>query len=408
VAFNFVEGNNIGTSAGRQNSQGNVLGGILIYAAHDTTIGDALTRRNIINGNVANGLTLDGGAYSNVLSGNYIGDDPVCCSLGNGARGVVIQGGAHDNAVGKTGTGLGNVISANTDEGVLIGGANTANNILENNFISGNTIAGVFIGAGAHDNTLGVFGHDPNTIIYTLGDGVFVGSGAFNNKITNDYIGSNINGDINGNTQYGLVLQSGAHDNLISYTIAKFSGKAGILIDGGNTTSNFLYTVYPYYNTGNGVELSNGAHDNLLESFIVYANQLSGVVLSTGAHNNHLTESDIDASTRHGIILSGTGTTGNVISNTVSRSNNFDGINEGGGAANNVWTHISTHNNKGLGIDRYALDDANNSISPPFPIIRSVQFSGGQVTVTGTASASTPIIESVKVELYNVATNASG
>ena len=423
VAVNYAAGNLIGTTASGFAAQGNVLGGLLVDGAHDNFVGTANAGLNNISGNFGNGVTLDHGANNTTLSNNCIGER--CTSNGfgpmpNGGRGVVIQGGAHDNTLGLGGVGLGNDIEWNGQEGVLIGGASTGHNTVNNNYVNWNHIAGILIGASAHDNVIGSDTNNRNTIDFNLGDGVALNGGAYSNTVGYNYVGTDGSFSNNGNAGNGVTLSTGAHDNTVgqsnnpSYVNEIYGNHLlGILIDGSGATLNTISRNRIHQNLLDGIHLSNGANNTLIgqtdyaDFNSVYDNR-SGLVLTSGAHDNHIGFNAFDMNVRHGVILSGTGTTGNVISLTMIFNNLLDGINEGAAADNNVWTHISTYNNSGLGIDKNALDDANNTISSPFPVITAVSFSGSHVTITGTASAFNPIFDTVNVELYKVAPDPSG
>ena len=72
------------------------------------------------------------GTTGNVVEGDYIGVTADGAGpLGNTYSGVAIYGGASGNIIGGTAPGSGDVISANTDEGVYISDLGTTGNIVE-------------------------------------------------------------------------------------------------------------------------------------------------------------------------------------------------------------------------------------------------------------------------------------
>ena len=131
---NTVEGNYIGTNAactggvvypessGGESFPYNGVGVYLDEGAHDNTIGGlTAASRNIIAANKASGVVIDSGT-TNKVEGNYIGINASGSeALGNAVYGVAIVGDFSGNVIGGTGSGAGNVISANGDDGVFIG-----------------------------------------------------------------------------------------------------------------------------------------------------------------------------------------------------------------------------------------------------------------------------------------------
>ena len=150
VAGNNGQGINIagaGTSGNTvvHSTVGSNLGsGIRITGTASSNIigGSAEGEANIISGNVGNGVLIQGaGTTSNTVLGNLIGvDQDGLVALGNGGNGVTINQSADGNTIGGTAQFEGNVISANSKNGVNINGAGTSNN----------TVVGNIIGAERH------------------------------------------------------------------------------------------------------------------------------------------------------------------------------------------------------------------------------------------------------------------
>ncbi len=138
-----VQGNYIGTDATGKNLVFNSGNGVLIIpgadgsaedASNNTIGGTANGARNVISGNLENGVNIRGS--NNVVQGNYIGTDANGqTALGNFGNGVRIL----------SGTGSGEIASNNT-----IGGTNDLNadgtiRVRRGNVISGNQVNGVSI-----------------------------------------------------------------------------------------------------------------------------------------------------------------------------------------------------------------------------------------------------------------------
>jgi len=125
---NLVQGNFIGTDATGTTALPNHLRGVGIsYGANQNTIGGTTPgSRNIISGNMQNGVLLDASTDANVVQGNYIGTDVTgSLAIANNLEGVLIgktsvAGPITHNLIGGTSPGAGNVISGNRNEGVRI------------------------------------------------------------------------------------------------------------------------------------------------------------------------------------------------------------------------------------------------------------------------------------------------
>ena len=124
---NVVEGNYIGTDKTGTAALANGYDGVELGtgATGNTIGGTTAAARNVISGNANAGVEIDG-ANGNVVEGDYIGTDWTgTVAIGNGT-GVEIDTSASGNTIGGVtstpGTGAGNVISGNTDNGVVIDG----------------------------------------------------------------------------------------------------------------------------------------------------------------------------------------------------------------------------------------------------------------------------------------------
>jgi hypothetical protein len=190
---------------------------------------------DIINfGGVAGIEMLGADADDNLVEGCRIGIDSADAAAGN-AVGVLISGGASGNEIGSAA--LGNVISGNTAEGVLITGPGTTDNKVRNNHI-GTDIAGMnAIGNGtsgvAVNNAEGNFIGGPldahgNIISGNIAEGVLlIFSGAYENTVQNNRIGLDAAGGGLSNIGDGILITLGAHHNLIGAQIGRNRGRSG-------------------------------------------------------------------------------------------------------------------------------------------------------------------------------------
>ena len=187
---NQVQGNQIGTDRTGAIDLGNLGSGVVIEepATRNVIGGTAVEARNIISGNGAFGVLLEGTDTAlNRVRGNFIGTDRAgTAKLGNAFSGVALRGGTHDNSIGGDVAGAGNVISGNDASGVLLEEAGTEESLVQGNFIGtdgtatldlGNGTHGVFITDNASGNSIGGTTVGAGNIIAFNGDdGVLVGS----------------------------------------------------------------------------------------------------------------------------------------------------------------------------------------------------------------------------------------
>jgi hypothetical protein len=164
-----IQGNLIGTDQAGTAAVPNGGDGIKVFDSFDDTIGGtAAGAGNTISANTGNGVHISGPYATAVsLQGNRIGTDTTgTVALANG-NGVVIDSGASGNTIGGTaaslGTGAGNVISGNTDDGVRLIGSGATGNVVTGNLIGSDAsgklalpnAVGVEILSGAAANTIG-------------------------------------------------------------------------------------------------------------------------------------------------------------------------------------------------------------------------------------------------------------
>ena len=149
----------------------------------------------VINRCPASGILIEG-RHDNHICGNYIGTDATgTTDQGVGVDGILLQSGAHDNTIGGSSEAHRNIISGNS-RGIRIAGEDTTANVIQGNYIGtdrtgtaplGNDY-GIQIDSTAHDNTIG----PDNIIAYNDWYGVWVhGTDSTGNRITHNSIHSN-------------------------------------------------------------------------------------------------------------------------------------------------------------------------------------------------------------------------
>jgi hypothetical protein len=221
---NLLQGNFIGTDFTGMVAVANKSLGVAIGAGASNNLigGTATGASNVISGNSSDGMNISGsGTTGNVVEGNLIGTSADGTAAVPNSVGIVIQTGASGNTIGGTAAGAGNVISGNSADvfradgedvadGVDILDSATTGNVVEGNFIGtnaagtaalGNAGDGVFINASS-SNTIGGTTAAARNIISgngtpsTFGRGVDIESGATDNVIEGNYIGTDVTGAV--------------------------------------------------------------------------------------------------------------------------------------------------------------------------------------------------------------------
>ncbi|HEV2799104.1 MAG TPA: carboxypeptidase regulatory-like domain-containing protein, partial [Pyrinomonadaceae bacterium] len=242
---NIVEGNFIGTNAAGTATLGNNSNGVgIIDSANNTIGGTAAAARNVISGNGGDGIGISGASSTgNIIQGNFIGTDAAGTSAIPNARSAVAIGGASNNVVGGTSAGARNVLSGNTQNGVIIfsGGSGTS---IQGNFIGTNASGtaglpnggeGIFVMGGSSNNTIGgTTAAARNIISGNNSNGIsFRDNGTNNNAVVGNYIGTDVSGTASiRNLFAGIVFGNNATGNTVGGTAAG----AGNVISGNSGT----------------------------------------------------------------------------------------------------------------------------------------------------------------------------
>lgn len=338
VAYdNTISGNYIGTTNLGDGVLSNGATGVqLAFGTYGNMVGGSLqAERNVISGNMSDGVVVRRPLTNdNTLYGNYIGTSKTgMVSVPNGGNGVSIYDESDNNTIGGTGTYENNLISGNGANGVRIYGSGTTGNVVVGNIIGArltgdlglpNGNSGVLITESASNNTIGGTSYsDANQISGNLSSGVTISVGAFANTVKANFIGTNSNGYAAvQNLGAGVWIGSGATDNIIGddYTNARniISGNSsyGVLITGSATTGNSV--------AGNCIGTQ-------YDAAAAIPNGSSGVSIESGAHSNTIggetvaEQNVISGNTGNGVLINGAGTNDNsVLGNRIG--SRVDGI----------------------------------------------------------------------------------
>jgi len=303
---NSVLGNIIGLNATGAAALGNTGNGVYLEsgAASNTIGGASAAERNVISGNVRNGVSINTGAGgANQVLGNYIGVDATgTLDRGNNLQGVWI--GTANNTI------RGNVISGNNDHGIYVSGAGATGNSIQGNIIGldaagatavGNTNNGVYILSNAANTTIGgATAAERNVISGNTYHGVSIASGSNGNVVRGNIIGADVTGALDrGNTYQGLWV--GSANNTIGGNVISGNNDNGICVTGANATGNVIQGniigldaagATALGNTNNGVYiLSNAANTTIggataAERNVISGNTYHGVSIASGANSN--------------------------------------------------------------------------------------------------------------------------
>ncbi len=317
---NTVQGNLIGLNGAGTGAVGNGFCGVQIHAgAADNTIGGFTTpERNVISGNVLQGIAVSG-AIHNRVAGNFIGTNPAgSAAMPNLQSGIEIYSAATGNIIGGSESGAGNVISGNAIRGLSISGAGTSNNTVAGNYLGlnaagttalANTGPGVGLFGGATGNTIGgTAAGAGNVISGNTSHGVSISeSGTANNAVAGNRIGTNPAGTAAlANGGVGVVLTTSAQGN----TIGGFTASARNLISG---------------NVGQGLNISGASSNNRVAGNFIGTNAAGAAAIPNGQAGL-----EIFGAATGNIVGGAEPGAGNVISGNASRATGISGAGTSG------------------------------------------------------------------------------
>ena len=333
---NVVQGNLIGTDVTGTQALGNHQEGVSIGSSttNNTIGGTVLAARNLISGNLTNGITIAGqGTSGNTVQGNYIGTDiSGMHPLRNFLSGVFVQD-ASNNTIGGDTASASNLISGNGQDGVLITNSSATGNLIQSNLIGTDVTGTRVVDAGG--NPLGNGGNGISIIaapLNTIGgqttparnlisgnsqNGISIanlpaspGQGI---TIVGNIIGSDAMGILSlGNQADGIVLDNVTNDVIGGLSssdrnLIAASGVAGVEIRGGNSISNLVQGNFIGTDTSGEASLA-----NLVGVFINGAknNTIGGTDPGAG---NLISGNSNAAGSGVGVQILGFGATGNLV-----------------------------------------------------------------------------------------------
>jgi len=320
---NLVQGNYIGTDISGSAAMANAGDGVTVITAPLNTIGGAsVGAGNLISGNSQGGVGLKGvGTDGNLVQGNIIGTDATgSLALGNGLSGITVLEG-NSNLIGGTSAAARNVISANKLAGVYLT-TNSVGNLVQGNFIGvnatgtaalGNLASGISIYRASLNTIGGTTAGARNVISGNTQDGIVVfDPAATGNLIQGNYIGSDAAGlGALANKLCGIHIQSpvntiggpaGGAGNLISGNT-----QDGIFLDGGGASGNLVQ--------GNFIGTTAGGTGSLrnTRAGVGISEAPGNTIGGTNSGAGNLISANADSNGDAGVYLIGSGAAGNVI-----------------------------------------------------------------------------------------------
>jgi hypothetical protein len=373
---------------------------------------------NAGNGVSLTGTFTNGNAVVNDRIGLAAGGNS---ALGNGGDGVLISGQSSSNFIGYASSGYNNVISGNKTWGVYISDPNTDNNTVENNYIGTNAAGtaavpnadnGLDIVNSAAGNTVGgTTSAARNVISGNSNEGVLIGLAANKNVVEGNYIGTDYTGTVAvPNVLDGVYVGLGAVNNTIGmpsatsyaeYNVISGNGTNGILVTDSGTSGttiagNFIGTnaggtaAVPNKNDGvlvragtSGTTIGAGAASGVNLNFIS-GNAANGIEVDAGGTGIYFTSVGTDVTGQKAIGNGGNGLLVNGVAGTNLQLDAFAnnagyGVLTTNGATSNSFRDSDIYNNALGGI----LEQGNASLQPA-PQLTSATSVNGETTITGT------------------------
>ncbi|HWD19609.1 MAG TPA: M12 family metallopeptidase [Verrucomicrobiae bacterium] len=217
---NVIAWNYIGTDPTGAYAISNGYAGVSVYNGPNSTI----IRSNLISGNGAQGIFVDGPASDTQIQANYLGVDATGArAIPNGYAGIEIYNNTQNTLVGGVRASDRNILSGNNAQGILID-YGSSDNFVEGNFIGldatgtkliPNQYAGVELYVSGGGNVIGGLIGARNYIGGNNNSGVALDGRSSGNFVQGNSIGVNYTNGAAPNLYQGVSIFGGASSNLI-------------------------------------------------------------------------------------------------------------------------------------------------------------------------------------------------
>jgi len=337
---NFISGNFIGTNAAGTAALGNGAYGIRVLTSNNTIGGGLISSRNVISGNYR-GISVDASGSANLISSNFIGTNfDGTTSIPNSQDGIQLTG--SNNTVGGASVFDRNVISGNGANGILINGSPSGNHVL-GNFIGTTSSGSAALGNDSYgirmidvvDTIIGGTTAGARNVISGNGRGISLEGVSSGNLVQGNFIGVDATGSVkiaNHGSGIDLFSASNTVGGVVPGAGNVISGNdgAGVGVSGSAAHDNKIQGNILGLNANGTAPLGNGTGITIIDA----SNTFIGSTVPEARN--------IISANFRGITIDGTGS-GNVvegnyigtdITGTVDLGNNQEGISIGG--ANNA------------------------------------------------------------------------
>jgi parallel beta-helix repeat protein len=418
VSGNQVLGNFVGIDFSGKLNVGNGASGIEVAGTSNTLGGTASGARNVVAANGTDGVLLDSSASGNVVQGNYLGTDfSGGKALGN-KNGVEIDNAS--NTIGGTASAARNVISGNSGDGVLID-SGVSGMALQGNYIgldeNGNAVVGNRVGvevAGSNDTIGGATAAARNIISGNSNDGVLLDSSGSGNVVLGNFVGLDLSGGKALGNQIGVEVQ-GSNNTVggTSYYARNYisgNSKDGVLLDSTASANQVLGNFVGLNFTGklklgnsaNGIEVA-GSNNTLGGTAagarnVISGNGNDGVLIDSTAsgtqvQGNYLgTDLSGKAAAANGAYGVSIASSHNTVGGNVAVAANTIAFNGQGGVLvsagkgdtirrNSLFANGGTQTGPGITL---ASGSNNNVVAP---LLSTATYNGTTLMVTGTFTA---------------------
>ena len=395
---NTITGSNVGVVV-RNGSLANIRNNRTTFANNNVGVqieggSTATMEGNVFSNNANTGVVVEGEG-TNVTIG--AADDSGSNTISGSETGVVVRNGSLANIRNNRTT------FANNTNGIVVEGAQAT---MTGNVITGNTNAGVVIQGDGNNLTLVTIGGDTDAESNTVSGsetGVVVRNGSLANIRNNRTTFAN-------NTN-GIVVE-GASEVYIEGNTLSGNANAGIIADGAGTNVTIggdgLFSSNTINDGDVGVVVRNGSLANIRNNRTTFAYCNVGVQIEGGATAT-MSGNTMNNNTQYGVLVDGAGT--NVIiggdepgaSNTVAGSE--VGVVVRNGSLANIRNNRTTFSNNNVGIQIAGAEAFVKGNVIDANMVAGIQLTDDDDNEPGTANVYENFIGDQPVDLQNLSAN---